>query len=45
MSTVTYSLPRNAVTGKNVINAILWGGLIAGALDATDEDLRQGVSA
>jgi hypothetical protein len=36
MSTVTYSLPRNAVTGKNVINAILWGGLIAGALDATD---------
>jgi hypothetical protein len=36
MSAVTYPLPRNAVTGRNAINAILWGGLIAGALDATD---------
>jgi hypothetical protein len=36
MSTATYSLPRNAVTGRNAINAILWSGLIAGALDATD---------
>jgi len=36
MSTITYPLPRNAVTGRNVINAILWGGLIAGVLDATD---------
>ena len=38
MSTVTYPLARNAA-GKNAINAInavLWGGLIAGALDATD---------
>ena len=36
MSTVTYPLPRNAVIDKNAINAILWGGLIAGALDSTD---------
>jgi len=36
MSTVSYVLPRNAVTGKSAIDAILWGGLIAGALDATD---------
>jgi hypothetical protein len=36
MSTVTYPLARNATSGKNAINAILWGGLIAGALDATD---------
>jgi hypothetical protein len=36
MSTATYPLARNAVTGKNAINAVLLGGLIAGALDATD---------
>ncbi len=36
MIAATYPLPRNAVTGRNAINAILWGGLIAGALDATD---------
>jgi hypothetical protein len=36
MSTVTYPLASNAATGKHAINAILWGGLIAGALDATD---------
>jgi hypothetical protein len=36
MSTATYPLPRNGVAGRNAINAILWGGLIAGALDATD---------
>jgi hypothetical protein len=36
MSAATYPLPRNAVSGQNAINAILWGGLIAGALDATD---------
>ena len=26
----------SAVTGRNALNAILWGGLIAGVLDATD---------
>ena len=36
MIAATYSLPRTAVTGRNAINAILWGGVIAGALDATD---------
>jgi hypothetical protein len=36
MSAATYTLPRNAVTGRNATNAILWSGLIAGALDATD---------
>ena len=36
MSAATYPLPRRAVAGRNAVNAILWGGLIAGALDATD---------
>jgi len=42
MSTVTYPLARNAATGKNAINAILWGCLIAGALDATDGVIAYG---
>jgi hypothetical protein len=42
MSTITYPLPRNAVTGRNVINAIVWGGLIAGVLDATDGVIAYG---
>jgi hypothetical protein len=36
MSAAIYPLLRHAVTGRNAIDAILWGGLIAGALDATD---------
>jgi hypothetical protein len=32
MSTVTYPLPRNAVTGRNALSAILWGGLATAGL-------------
>ena len=42
MSTVAYPGARNAVMGRNAINAILWGGLIAGALDATDGAVAYG---
>ena len=36
MSAARNPLPRSVATGRNAIKAIVWGGLVAGVLDATD---------